>query len=140
MRPMRHSRRMVALRVDCNQDGSFLLVDRSSRRGYDTTELRCRVLQAVVDFYGGDSPPVGDLFAEIATDWRGWEGKRTWSSLEGEIQLSATHDGLGTVALAVEIRSDVHVDAGYLWSANGVLFLDGAHLIGLARQAGDFFG
>jgi hypothetical protein len=137
---MRHSRRMAALRVDSNQDGSFLLIDRSSRRGYYTAELRCRALQAAVDFYGDDSPPVGDLFAEIATDWRGWEGKRTWSSLEGEIQLIATHDRLATVALTVEVRSDVHVAAGYLWSATGLLFLDAGALAGLARQAGNFLG
>jgi hypothetical protein len=32
------------------------------------------------------------------------------------------------------------VDAGYLWSATGLLFLDAGALIGLACQVGDFFG
>jgi Family of unknown function (DUF6228) len=127
---------MAALRVESNQDGSFLLIDRASRRGYYQAELRCRALQAAVEFYGEDVRPVGDLFSELAADWRGWEGERAWNSLEGEVKLRATHDKLGTAALTVELRSDVYVDAGYLWTATGLLFLDAGALDGLARQAG----
>ncbi|MDX6428607.1 MAG: hypothetical protein QOE54_973 [Streptosporangiaceae bacterium] len=39
----------------------------------------------------GDSLDV--FLAELAEDFRGWEGLRTWRSLEGDLTLSARHSG-----------------------------------------------
>jgi hypothetical protein len=67
--------------------------------------------------------PQDDLalfFAGLADDWRGWEGRRTWRSVEGDLTLNATHQGrvlfeIGlsqpytpvgwTVAVAVEVNA-----------------------------------
>ena len=35
--------------------------------------------------------PIGDFFAALAADWRGWAGEHTWGGTE--ITLTATHDG-----------------------------------------------
>ena len=32
-------------------------------------------------------------FDEMALAWRGWKGPREWHSLEGELTLTAVHDG-----------------------------------------------
>jgi len=34
-----------------------------------------------------------DFFAGMNDDWRGWTGERTWEALEGELELTARHDG-----------------------------------------------
>src|SRR5690348_15956115 len=47
---------------------------------------------------------VATLFDELARDWRGWDGERTWASLEGEATVTAVHDGLGTVELRVRLQ------------------------------------
>jgi hypothetical protein len=50
----------------------------------------------------------GDLaayFAELERNWRGWDGARSWRSLEGELSLIAVHTGshvLLTIALVNE--------------------------------------
>ncbi len=33
------------------------------------------------------------FFDEIASSWRGWVGEREFSSLEGELEITAIHDG-----------------------------------------------
>jgi Family of unknown function (DUF6228) len=33
------------------------------------------------------------LFDEMASSWRGWDGERTFYSLEGDLEITATHDG-----------------------------------------------
>ena len=46
--------------------------------------------------YAGYSEGFGLLaafFAELATDWRGWKGERTYESIEHDFRIVATHDG-----------------------------------------------
>jgi len=64
------------------------------------------------------------FFSELAKNWRGWEGTRTWATYERGLTLACSHDGLGHVGVAVElreysghgwlVRGDVPVDAGQL--------------------------
>lgn len=71
---------------------------------------------------------------ELAEDWRGWEGKRSWKSLEGELELSATSDRLGHVTL--EVRLDE--GAPFQWRVYGVISLDAGQLDGIAAAARTF--
>jgi hypothetical protein len=94
-------------------------------------------MEAAVEFYEMNVRSVGDFFSELAGAWRGWEGERTWGSLEGEVDLRATHNKLGTVRLPVALRSDVYspTGRGHIWTASGLLFLDAGGLDRLASQA-----
>jgi hypothetical protein len=70
--------------------------------------------------YGGRSPT--ELFEDMASEWRGWEGSKEWSSLEDELALSATHNGLGTITLQVRLS---HLGSeGWDWEARAALELD----------------
>lgn len=128
---------MVAFRISSNRDGAWFELDGTARPDYYRAELSHGTMQAAVEFYEINVRPVGDFFAELAATWRGWEGERTWRSLEGEVRFGATHDKLGTVTLTVGLRSDVYVSTGpgHIWSASGLLILDAGGLDGLARQA-----
>jgi hypothetical protein len=72
------------------------------------------------------------LFRRLAEDWRGWDGERGWSSLEGDFDLSATHDGLGHVALAVRLRSGPYEED---WLVQGTIWVDAGQLNAVARNA-----
>lgn len=51
--------------------------------------------------FGTDLPR---FFRSIAADWRGFDGVKTFASLEGELWIEARHDGIGTVYCLVSIR------------------------------------
>jgi Family of unknown function (DUF6228) len=74
------------------------------------------------------------LFESLAKDWRGWEGRRGWGSIEGEFKLYAAHDGLGTVELMVTLAQRDPA-AGTTWNASASLLLDAGGLGDIAREA-----
>jgi Family of unknown function (DUF6228) len=95
-------------------------------------------LKADVRVYGPDGKlGLGEFFGGLAREWRGWDGERTWESLEGEVALRATHDRVGHVRLAVELV-DRSGDIGYSWSARGGLMLEAGSLDAIARAAQQF--
>lgn len=63
------------------------------------------------------------FFEEMERDWRGWDGDRTWESLEGDLRIEARHEH-GHVQLRVTLR---HLVAGWDrsgWSATVGLSVD----------------
>lgn len=44
------------------------------------------------------------FLADLATDWRGWDGERTWQSEEVELRLTAIHNKTNTVTVTVELE------------------------------------
>ena len=59
------------------------------------------------------------FFNGLAADWRGWQGERTYESLEHDLRLTAAHDG--HVHLLVQRQETSGRDE---WSATGVVQLD----------------
>jgi hypothetical protein len=57
--------------------------------------------RALASSYVVGSPAV--LFAEMAQEWRGWSGKKTWQDLEGRVSLAAESDSVGHVLLTVDL-------------------------------------
>jgi hypothetical protein len=76
---------------------------------------------------------LAEYFERLAQEWRGWKGECRWASLEDDVELVATHDGLGTIALAVSLRTEAF--AQHRWSARAELLLDAGALDRLAREA-----
>jgi hypothetical protein len=58
------------------------------------------------------------FFGQLAADWRGWRGERTYESLEGDLRLAATHDGM----CGSRSSSDTSQPDG--WSVTAVIRLD----------------
>ncbi len=52
--------------------------------------------------YASGFADLADYFERLAQDWKGWRGSREWRSLEGELQISAVHDG--HIRLELELR------------------------------------
>jgi hypothetical protein len=129
---------MDAFRIASNRDGNSLVLERTARPDYCRAELSCGSMEASTEYYDHDGvQSLAEYFGEIAASWRGWEGDRSWVSLEGELRLAAVHDKLGTITLTAELRSNQYYSPGegYIWRVRGLLLLDAGALDALARQA-----
>ena len=60
----------------------------------------------------------------LAADWQGWNGTRTWKSMERELAFDARHDGRGYVALGVTLRAPGLALDDTAWSARAVFVLE----------------
>ena len=103
-------------------------------RDYFIAELRGLNLQAQTLVSTYMSGGLADLFDEMAAQWRGWPGRKTWGSLEGELHLSAEADRTGHVTVTASLREG----APSGWSVELVLVLEAGQLEQLARQARGF--
>ncbi|MEP7762525.1 DUF6228 family protein [Sanguibacter sp. 25GB23B1] len=68
----------------------------------------------------------GDLvefFDDLERSWRGWDGHRSWSSLAGELAITAHHTG-SHVVLRVELQHMTSYGGGGEWTALLDLALD----------------
>jgi Family of unknown function (DUF6228) len=132
----------VAFELQSNEAGAGLVIrrdvdepeDEYEREGdYWIAELSCGALRAALRFYDLGIHELGAFFERLATDWRGWSGERSWSSLEGDVQLSATHNGRGTISVIACLRTEAV--AYHRWSARAELLLDAGALDRVSRAA-----
>jgi len=69
--------------------------------------------------YASEFDDLVAFFRQLAADWRGWDGERTYESLEHDLRLTATHDGY--VRLAVQLWQE---GGRFGWSAAAVISLE----------------
>jgi hypothetical protein len=89
---------------------------------------------AKVYFYEPHDLP--SFFADLALHWRGWQGKKEWSSLEGELKFNASSDSTGHINLSTQLRNKPYV---FGWTLSTVLLLEAGMLEQIARDAKKFF-
>jgi hypothetical protein len=75
------------------------------------------------------------LFADLAAQWRGWQGERTWEAYEGGLRIALTHDGVGHVNASVRLRE---ANAS-TWSVHAQIPLDAGQLDRAAQELAAFF-
>ena len=69
--------------------------------------LRDTGLDAVAKVYHhGAGDGLAEFIAGIAADWRGWEGSRSWESVEGTFALDAESDRTGHITLTARLNDD----------------------------------
>ncbi|WP_144660124.1 DUF6228 family protein [Paenarthrobacter nicotinovorans] len=76
-----------------------------------------RASKRVYDFDGWSA--LLSYFEELERDWRGWDGDKSFDSLERDFRLSAKHDGHVRVTFEIE-----NFDRPDPWTAMGVVNLD----------------
>lgn len=77
------------------------------------------------------------FFQDIAQNWRGWEGEKTWYALEGELELTATSDSLGHITIHVQLRPTAGPEG---WRVISYAYAEAGQLDSLSRRATQFFG
>jgi hypothetical protein len=126
---------------DSKSSDEFELSERENLQRTDGSEyyrvtIRGNGLNASAQVYAFE--PKGSLeqfFKEIAASWRGWEGEKAWTSLEGELSLACTSDGLGHTTIEVTLHG---VGAGG-WSVRDVFHVDAGQLEQIASDVKKFF-
>jgi len=110
--------------------GTEMLLAYQDRDSYLVT-VRGPDLNASGKVWNGVGQSLGDFFADLALSWRGWEGSRGWSSLEGEFTLAAVIDRTGHVQLTAVLQ--VRLPA--LWKVQLELVVEAGQLDHLAAEA-----
>ena len=97
-----------------------------------TLELECGSVTRAVHEHGNG---IEAFFADLVGSWKGWSGQKTYRSLEGEMWLSASHDGIGTVDLTVRLAQPWPPE----WSTTALLDLGaGADLDAISKDISDW--
>lgn len=90
---------------------SLELVIEADGTEYDarwSARLHTYSVDATHGFSSGVEPEqLAEFFDGLAENWRGWNGEQTWNSVEDDLSLAATHDGLGHVLLWVTLGTVV---------------------------------
>lgn len=114
-------------------------------REYDT---RGWLEHFTVSFSGPDlscqrrisSPSMGtqpsELIKDLAKNWRGWAGKKSWRALDGELELEAFSDSLGHVYLSCFLPN---MGADEFWEARIQIIVEAGVLEELAKASVIFF-
>jgi hypothetical protein len=77
------------------------------------------------------------FFSELAQNWRGWTGEKTWRALDGELDLVATSDSLGHIKVRVGLRPDAGAE---IWRVVSYAYLEAGQLDFVSSRAQLFFG
>lgn len=85
----------------------------------------------------GLEEPMATLVDDLAAHWAEWSGDdpKRWSTHEGGLVLSCLHDGLGHIAMTVELREST---GGFGWVARGDVPLEVGQLDALAVEVRRF--
>lgn len=101
-----------------------------------SVDLELESARGGVGVYDYGDPRLPGFFAELAADWQGFEGEREFLSLEGQLTITARHDGRGTVNCVVTLRQPWPPG----WSLEAELDLGaGAHLESISSDLASVF-
>ena len=99
--------------------------------GYYNVSLRGCDYHGAARVYADTPVHLGAFFRDLAAHWRGWQGKKEWRSLEGELAFTATSDSTGHTSLWVRLRSGPYP---YDWSLTTTLLVEAGQLEQIAVQ------
>ena len=102
--------------------GSFV----ADKLGYTSTLVAASV----------DPARLEDFFRDLAANWRGWPGEKTYESLEDELLLKATSDCLGHTELEVRLTSG---PPPFHWMLRAALLIEAGQLESIAKHVEEFF-
>ena len=82
----------------------------------------------------GESPL--EFFQRIENDWRGWNGEKEWSAIEGEYSFTAKSDSTGHIELEVSLQSNYYPP---LWKSSIEMILEAGQIEGIVKGLKAFF-
>lgn len=125
----------------CKSDGELEFswnkgLNQPAGQEYFCVTIKSKNLFSFTDVYAFDpfDSNLVRFFENLAENWKGFEGEKEWSSLEGEFSLNCTSDSLGHFALEVTIRNNE--DTRY---ASKTIFIESGQLEKVALEARNFF-
>ncbi|MFI7117380.1 DUF6228 family protein [Amycolatopsis sp. NPDC049868] len=130
---------MIQARIGSDHD--FLRLTADAAEGgpprFLLAELQLHGLSAsvrVVQHYASGFADLAEFFQRHVDDWRGWDGVRTWESLECDLKIDASHQH-GHVQLRVTIQRFQPDWGNEGWTATGDLTIEpGEQLSQVAQE------
>ena len=97
-----------------NSDGAQIELSRDEwsknvdATNYYVAKIRIDGLEVCHNVYAFDPANEGlaKFFEELALNWKGWDGIRHWSSLEGEFEIDCKQDGLGNIGTTAKLHKN----------------------------------
>src|SRR5690242_6838025 len=86
-------------------------------------------MQANTQLFHNGGDDLGDFLSGLARDWRGWQGERSWSSLEGTLVLCASISKAGAVTFDVQIN-----ERTFTWEVRGRIYVENGRLDDIASR------
>lgn len=120
--------------IKSSHDGTSLEFSDHSA-GYYVATLRGPEFHGSARVYADEPSHLVAFFRDLATNWRGWSGKKEWASLEGELSFAATCDSTGHTSLAARLRSGPYP---FDWTLTAVLLIEAGQLELIAKQMEEF--
>lgn len=127
------------VQIGGGDEGLRLATDDADGRAPDhvVAHLRSGGLSATRQVFHGYATGFQDLatfFGNLASAWRGWDGDRSWESVDGDLRIEARHV-YGHVHLRVTLRAPGAGWGDDGWSANAHVKVDpGEQLSDVAAQ------
>lgn len=81
---------------------------------YDEGLTARRDVELSLPYHAPEEPDLVTFFQQLADDWRGWKGERSWRSLDATMQITARHDSKGHVSLGATLYQDSYSPDGWL--------------------------
>lgn len=131
---------MEPFRIKSAHDGTTLefcdpIRSAGGELDYFTVAIQAPNASAIAKIYAYQAESLVTFFTDVAQSWRGWDGVKEWTSLEGEFELRATSDRLGHVTLGYTLRSG---HGQYDWCVTGAVELEAGQLERVAADAEGF--
>jgi Family of unknown function (DUF6228) len=121
-----------------SSDSDLALVLSDIRGDYFGISVESRRLSAICEIWGyTDAYGFADLWEFLASQTQPWQGEKTWISLEGEFEFSATCSSLGQLTFTITLSDNRCAEP---WQMTTELRQEMGQLPNLARSARTFFG
>jgi len=75
-----------------------------------------------------------DFFAELAENWKGWDGEKVWRAMEDECRLNASMSKTGHVILKTTLNL-----YRYQWRAMPEIMIEAGQLDSIDKHVREFF-
>jgi hypothetical protein len=87
-----------------------------------------------LELWGGGTAEFIAYFEDMAAAWRGWAGAKEWRDDGPNVALSATHDGIGTIQIAVSVSSHGGWEGPGTWKLRMVVAEEPGAIEGIAAR------
>jgi hypothetical protein len=134
--------------VSIGRDGTYLLIYRPFNRSPDggarlSVKIRSSGLSAesTIDLsaWGQGESRMIQFFDDLAADWKGWVGVRSWYAEEGGLALNAEHPPVGEIGLRVTMNTPSGVTLSGEWKIEIVVPVEPGQLDSIARSVRTLF-
>ncbi|MBP6218909.1 MAG: hypothetical protein KA436_10010 [Oligoflexales bacterium] len=82
-----------------------------------------------------DIPLLGDFFEDLAQNWKGWEGKRIFRSVESDFRIEAVHDHRSRVDFCIFLEGSM--GSASAWSHSEHIQVECGTLSNLSKDVQD---